>query len=188
MASEREAEDRLFLVDGSRSMAARLRSGQRKLDIVKGGLKQFCLERWPFSYYPWPLRIGIVAYRFLGTPGEARFEEVVPLYPEPLSLELYLLEGLSAKGGSPLDHALGYGLAVLGESLRGRRRLYIISDGGNDGEDPVPLARELGEQGIELTCVELANEPGALLQDLARAAGGCYRLARDEREFREAIW
>ena len=81
-----EREDRLFLVDTSASMAERVGPDHsRKIDIVKRGLKQFCLEHWPEMYYDRPLRVGIVIFRQTGLPGAPYFEQLVPYSQLPRS-------------------------------------------------------------------------------------------------------
>ena len=93
-----DAEDRLYMIDGSRSMNEKLGRGkQSKVGAVRQTLLDFCTERWSASYYPWPLRVGITSYRLLGTPGKTVFEEIIPLEPEPISLELWRLAEFSGK-------------------------------------------------------------------------------------------
>lgn len=188
MFDESNSEDRLYLFDASRSMNERLKNGERKIKIVKDGLKEFCLERWPESYYDLPLRIGIVAFRLLGTPGETRFEEIVPPYSGLPSLPLYLLDELSCKGGSPMDDALNYALIVMNESMRPIRRLYFISDGENDGSDPKQIAERIGKIGIELKSIQIADNESSLMVEIAKAANGNYYLVSDIVKFKNVIF
>jgi len=183
-----EAEDRLYMIDGSRSMNGRLGGGKEsKLGAVRKTLMEFCMENWGASYYPWPLRIGVTAYRLLGTPGKTVFEEVIPLNPEPVSLELWRLEGLGGRGGAVVRDPLQRGLLILKESPRGKRRLVLIGDGGDSGADPSDVAREIGEAGIELLSVELGEESTDSMKNIARSSGGRYELARTLDEVRKTI-
>jgi Mg-chelatase subunit ChlD len=159
----------------------------KKIQIVKKGLKEFCLETWPVSYYQWPLRIGIVFFRLLGTPGETKFEVIVPLYPEPASLELYRLDTIGVKGGSPLQDALKYALILMNESTRKIKQIKLIGDGGNDGPDPNPFAEEIGKSGILLDCIELSDSTSEIMKDIARASNGKYYQVRNTDEFLQTI-
>jgi von Willebrand factor type A domain len=183
-----DAEDRLYMIDGSRSMNERFgREKQSKLGVVRQTLMSFCMENWSASYYPWPLRIGVTAYRLLGTPGKTVFEEVIPLNPEPASLELWRLEGLYGRGGAMLRDPLERGLVILKESPRGKRRLVLIGDGGDSGEDPSDVAKGIGKAGIELVTVELGKESSDSMKKIASSSGGRYQLAKDSDEVRKAI-
>ncbi len=187
-APDQQMEDRLFLLDCSRSMGWKLSSGkERKLDIAKDALMAFCTKYWPLSYYDRPIRLGIVAFRLLGVPGETKFEVIVPLYPSPMSLELFRLQKIDAKGGCFISDGLKYASIVLRESDRPIKRLDIITDGDSQGPDPVPYARLFKDAGIFLNLVELADNPTAQMQDVALQGGGKYWLARNAYELSRAI-
>ncbi len=183
-----EAEDRLYLIDGSRSMNERLKGEKlSKMASVKKILMDFCTENWSASYYTWPLRIGITAYRLLGTPGKTAFEEIIPLNPEPISLELWRLEALSGRGGAIIKDALERGLSTMNESPRGKKKIVLVGDGGDSGEDPGELAREIGKSGIELVSLELAKESTHIMRIIAKESGGKYHLSRTYDDIRRAI-
>lgn len=174
-----EAEDRLYVIDGSRSMNDRLgREKMSKIGAVKRILVDFCMERWPASYYPWPLRIGVTTYRLLGTPGETVFDEVIPLNPEPISLEIWRLQKMAGKGGAIIRDALLRAQAIMSESPRGKKGIVLVGDGGDSGTDPSDVAGELGKSGVGLTCVELGNESTHSMRVVAKEAGGRYQLAK----------
>lgn len=184
----KEAEDRLYLIDGSRSMNGRLgREKRSKVGTVKQILLDFCTENWSASYYPWPLRIGVTAYRLLGTPGRTVFDEIIPLNPEPVSLELWRLQELSGRGGAVIKDALEHALAIMGESPRGKKKLVLIGDGGDSGPDPSDIAREVGKIGVELVCVELGNESSHVMRIVAKESGGKYQLAKSYEEVKRLI-
>jgi Mg-chelatase subunit ChlD len=185
---ESKAKDLLFLVDGSRSMGERLRgAGRTKIEIVRMGLNKFVEERWPISYFPWPLRIGIVFYRLLGTPGSTQIDVVVPLNPPPASLEMYRLNDMPCKGGSPLAEALDYAAGAITESMRAERRVKVISDGGNDGPRVKTLQEKLKQARTPFDSVELSETASGELRDVATITGGKYYRPNNMADFESAI-
>jgi Mg-chelatase subunit ChlD len=183
-----DAEDRLYLLDGSRSMNERLgKEKLSKINAVRQILMDFCMENWSASYYTYPLRIGITGYRLLGTPGTTQFEEIIPLDPEPVSLELWRLKEFSARGGAVIKDALDQGLSIIKESPRGKRRIVLIGDGGDNGEDPAEVAREIGGLGVELVSVELGKDSTHVMRLIAKESGGKYHLAKTYDEAMRAI-
>lgn len=187
-ATEASPRDVFFLIDGSRSMNEKIGStGQRKIKIVREGLTKYCLDQWPVSYYPWPVRIGIVFFRLLGTPGSTVFDVVVPLDPEPPSLELYRLTEASMKGGSPLVDAVRYGLVVLNESNRQDKRMKLIGDGGNDGEEIGACEEELKSAGIPVDSIELSDSPSERMRRVSSLSHGTYHQVKTIHEFMDAI-
>jgi Mg-chelatase subunit ChlD len=185
---EQQLQDRLFLLDTSRSMGWHIRGGkERKLDLMKEGVMAFCTRLWPLSYYDKPIRLGIVAFRLLGVPGDTRFEVVVPLYPSPMSLELFRLQKIDAKGGCYVSDGLKYASIVLRESERQVRRLDLITDGDSQGPDPVPYARIFKDAGIFLNLIELSENPTPQMQEIASQGGGKYWNVRNAYELAQAL-
>lgn len=183
-----DAEDRLYMIDGSRSMNERLvQEKLSKAGVVRQTLMDFINDRWSASYYSWPLRVGITAYRLLGTPGRTVFDEIIPLEPEPISLELWRLKEYSGKGGAIVRDALERARAILAESQRGKRKLVLIGDGGDSGADPADVARELGKMGVEVLSVELGRESSHPMRVVAKESGGKYLLAKTADEVRRFI-
>lgn len=186
--SEQELQDRLFLLDTSRSMGWRIHGGkERKLDLMKDGLMAYCTKLWPLSYYDKPIRLGVVAFRLLGVSGDTKFEIIVPLYPSPMSLELFRLQKIDAKGGCYIADGLKYASIILRESDRQVRRLDLITDGDSQGPDPVPYARIFKDAGIFLNLIELAENPTAPMQEIASQSGGKYWLVRNAYELAQAL-
>lgn len=181
-------EDRLFLIDASGSMKDKVRGTKvRRFDIVREGLKKFCFERWPVSYYDRPLRIGIVAFRLLGTPGGTVYEVIVPLYPTPASLELYRLDDLGPKGGSWFADGLEYAYITVSESLRKVKRIDFISDGTPEGPNALPVAEKIRNAGIVLNSLEISDVSTNAMQEIASSGGGAYHLVKNLEEFYAAI-
>lgn len=160
---------------------------QSKLEMLKDALLAFCTKHWPVSYYDKPIRLGIVAFRLLGIPGESKFEVVVPLYPSPMSLELFRLHKLDAKGGCYISDGLRYASMVFSESERQVKRLDVIADGDSQGPDPTPFARIFKDLGVSLNIVELSESPTTQMQGIATNSGGKYWLARNAYELSQAI-
>lgn len=186
--AQADAEDILFLFDASRSMNEKVgKEGRTKFGIVKEGMMDYIQARWPLSYYPWPTRVGIVAFRLLGTPGNTKFEELVPLYPEPVSIELWRLRDLGAKGGAILGDALQYGIGIIRESSRGKRTLVLVGDGGDDGDDPREIAGRLPAEGVGFECIEVSNASSPLMLSLAERGKGEYHLVGTLAEFEKAV-
>jgi Mg-chelatase subunit ChlD len=185
---ESKAEDVLFVIDGSRSMGGKLKSaGMSKMKMVKEGLMGFVIEHWPISYFPWPLRVGITFYRLLGTPGSAVMDVVVPLNPPPATLELYRLNDMATKGGSPLVDAVRYSYATMADSIRNKKSIKLISDGGNDGDPISTMSEELASAPVRVDTIELSNSASKELRDLARITGGSYVRPSNMADFEQAL-
>jgi len=185
---ESKAKDVLFLIDGSRSMSERLKgAGRSKMDIIRTGLDRFVEEKWPISYFPWPLRIGIVFFRLLGTPGSTQIDVVVPLNPPPASLELYRLKEMPCKGGSPLVDALQYAAGEITESVRAEKRVKLISDGGNDGPKVKTFQEKLKAARTPFDSIELSESASGELRDIAKLTGGKYYRPNNMADFEAAI-
>ena len=188
MGEQVEKEDRLFLVDASASMAERVGPDHvRKIDIVKTGLKQFCLGHWPEMYYDRPLRIGIAIFRQTGLPATPYFEQLVPLFPTPAVLEVYRIDEIKVRGGSPLYEALKYASMVMVGSTRPVRRVKLIGDGDNDGPDPMKEVYQVVAQGISVDCVEVSEKASKLMTEIAVRTGGKHTLVDTSRDIRKAL-
>ena len=185
---ESKAEERFFLIDGSRSMAGKLKSsGMTKIRMVKEGLMGFVSEKWPVSYFPWPTRMGVSFYRLLGTPGSMQVEVVVPLNPPPASLELYRLTDAPCKGGSPLVDALRYAISEVGDSIRKEKVIKLISDGDNDGRPVKEIEEELKASPVPIDAIELSNSASLELREIARLTRGTYTRPLNMADFQMAI-
>jgi Mg-chelatase subunit ChlD len=183
-----DSEDRLYMIDGSRSMNDRLgKEKLSKLGAVRNILLDYCTEKWSGSYYPWPLRIGVTGFRLLGTPGSTVFEEIIPLEPTPISLELWRLTEFSGKGGAIVRDALVRAREILAESQRGRKTLVLIGDGGDGGPEPGEVAKELGGMGVGVLSLELGNESTHYMRVVAKESGGKYFLAKTLDEVKRFI-
>ena len=185
---ESKAKDIFFVIDGSRSMGGKLKSsGMSKMTMVKKGLMNFVAEKWPVSYFPWPLRIGVSFYRLLGTPGSTQIEVVVPLNPAPASLELFRLNELQCKGGSPLADAVRYGIDNVSDSVRKERVVKLVSDGGNDGPSINSISKELKASPVAVDAIELSNEASREVREIARLTHGSYSRPHNLAEFEKVI-
>lgn len=182
------ARDLLFVVDGSRSMNARVRSSaMTKMAIVKAGLMGYIAEQWPMSYSPWPLRVGVSFYRLLGTPGSTNIDVVIPLDPAPASLELFRLYEMRCRGGSPLADAVRYAVDAISRSVRTDRRIKLVSDGGNDGEPVDSIHDRLKSCGVPIDVIELSESATEELRGIARTTGGEHSCPKNVAEFNAAL-
>jgi Mg-chelatase subunit ChlD len=169
-------------------MSWKLRGGkEHKLDLVKDGLMAFCSKQWPLSYFDNPIRLGIVAFRLLGVPGETKFEVIVPLYPSPISLELFRLQNIDAKGGCYVSDGLKYATIILRESERPVKRVDLITDGDSQGPDPIAYAKIFKGLGIYLNMIEIAENPSPLMQEIASQSGGKYWPVHNAYELSQAF-
>ena len=185
---ESKAKDLLFLIDGSRSMGGRLgSSGMTKIRMVKEGLMGFVTEYWPVSYHPWPLRFGVTFYRLLGTPGGMQLDVVVPLNPPPATLELYRLDEMQCKGGSPLADAVRYAVREIEDSMRKEKVIKLISDGENDGRPVKGMEEELKASAVPIDAIELSNSASLELREIARLTHGTYTRPQSMADFQKAI-
>lgn len=185
---ESKAKDVLFMIDGSRSMKGKLKSsGMTRIAMVKEGLMGFVNEHWPVSYFPWPLRMGIVFYRLLGTPGGMQVDVVAPLNPPPATLELYRLNDMPCKGGSPLVDALKFAMGEVSDSMRAEKVIKLISDGGNDGEPVKNMTEELRSTEVPIDTIELSNSASLELREVARLSRGSYTRPLNMADFEKAI-
>ncbi|MDV3293817.1 MAG: VWA domain-containing protein [Nitrososphaerales archaeon] len=185
---ESKAQDLLFLIDGSRSMGGKLKgAGRSKFEIVRAGLSGFVAEKWPISYFPWPLRIGVTFFRLIGTPGRTEIDIVISMNPPPSSLEMYRLKEMPCRGGSPLVDALKYGVSTISESLRKDRKVKVISDGGNDGPRVKTIAEELKAAKVQFDAIELSNSASGELREVASLTGGKYYRPNNMADFNAAI-
>jgi Mg-chelatase subunit ChlD len=185
---ESKAKDLLFLIDGSRSMGGRMKSsGMSKIRMVKVGLMGFISENWPISYFPWPIRVGVSFYRLLGTPGSMEVDVVVPLNPAPASLELYRLDEMTCKGGSPLVEAVRYGIRTASESVRKDKVVKLISDGENDGPPIKTIEEELKGSPVSIDAIELSNKASVELREIANLTHGTYSRPNNMADFEKAI-
>jgi Mg-chelatase subunit ChlD len=185
---ESKAKDVLFLIDGSRSMGGKLKSsGMSKIRMVKEGLMGFVTERWPVSYFPWPLRMGVTFYRLVGTPGSMQLDVVVPLNPPPMTLELYRLDEMACRGGSPLVDAIRYGIGEIGDSIRKDKMVKLVSDGDNDGKPVKSMVDELATSPVPIDAIELSNSASVELREIARLTHGSYTRPQSMADFQKAI-
>ena len=121
------------------------------------------------------------------TPGSTQIEVVIPLNPAPATLELYRLEDLQCKGGSPLVDAVKYGIESISDSIRKERVVKLISDGGNDREPVKTMAEELKGSPVEIDVIELSNEASQELRDIAAATHGTYTRPHSLADFEKTI-
>lgn len=160
---------------------------ESKIEIVTSALLEYCNKSWPLSYYDKPIRLGIVSFSRPGVLGETKFDVIVPLYPSPVSLELFRLQEISAKGSGYVSDGLRYGTMILRESNRSMKRIDLITGGYSEGPDPIPMASNCKDLGIFLNVIEIGDSSTQKLREVASQAGGAYWLVQNKRELLEAL-
>ena len=168
--------------------------GVPKIDIVKEGLRRFCLESWPSFYPQWPLKVGIDSFNLKGVIGKTNIRELVPVMVSPTRAELARVAHLRPAGGSPMRDALLYAknvmLGIGSIDRRSRpavRRIKLVSDGENNGPDPLAACVEIAKAGMNLDSVELSPEPSAFMAKLAEKGRGIHYCVRTVDELMMAL-
>jgi hypothetical protein len=101
--------------------------------------------------------------------------ELVPLGPERERLRPNVRR-LTSGGGTDL----GVGLQGAADLLDGPGTVIVVSDGQSQGSTARPVARQLGQQGVQVVTVGVGDRVDeSLLTDVASATGGQY-LRADE--------
>jgi len=183
----------MFLVDDSNSMNEKLK-GVPKIEIVREGLRRFCLESWPSFYPQWPLKIGITAFNLKGVMGKTNIEELVPVLVSPTREDLSKVANLKPTGGNPVYDALVYAKGIMDgvasiDRMRGSttRRIKLISDGGNKGPDPLSACDRIARAGMRLDAVELADKPSSFMARIAETGQGIHYVASTVEELMFAL-
>jgi len=177
------AEYRLLLLDASKSMNEKIH-GVSKILLAKEGLRKFLVEELPTYYPDWPLRAGVSTFCLKGVIGKPVMRDLVPIMLTPTRADLEKLRELKAEGGSPLAAALqhGYGLMKGIDTIvrfrRTAKRIKLISDGANDGPDPLRACSEMARSGIKIDCVEFSEKPSELMTRIASCGEGLHYCVR----------
>ncbi|MBD2705482.1 VWA domain-containing protein [Spirosoma sp. BT702] len=177
----------LLLFDASGSMAARLGT-QTRMSLAKASLTRYV------TGVPEAVRLGLLVYGHRGTNQESGKAEscagISLLAPIGSLKEAGIQNTLSQfkpTGWTPIAAALLEARKSF-QGLEGKHnRIIIVSDGLETcGGDPVAVARQLHESGLEVNIDVIGlHVPGSDAQQLrkiAQAGGGYYYDARSQRE------
>lgn len=170
----------LFILDASNSMNDPWAQGKTKLDWAKEALIQ-TIQAMPENA---PFGVVVFGHRFPGDPKAQSCAdiELVLAYGIHSAAERSALiekvQGISAKGWTPLAEALKFGAS----SAPAGTRLILLTDGEETcGGDPLSVAGELCAKGYVVDVVGIALEAKAqsTLKSMAEKCGGKFVLAED---------
>lgn len=176
----------VILFDRSSSMNALL-DGVTKIDMGRTLFAQLATE--------FDGNENVAVRFFAGGQAETREENckastlALPFGARSQNSFAVLKDELTAKGKkTPLTHAIALATKDLGDWI-GERRIIIISDGMDTcGEDPVPLAEELGAGGMIMNVVGLGTAADlAGLAELGLSSGANFSMASNYGEFAGAM-
>ncbi len=170
----------LFILDASNSMNDPWTPGKTKIVWAKEALIQ-TIQALPES-----MPFGVIAFghRLPGEPkaqscGDTELLLAFGVHPAVArSALIQKIQGLSAKGWTPLADSLKFAVSVAPAGTR----FILLTDGEETcGGDPAAVAAELCAKGHVLDVVGIALEPQAQasLRALAEKCGGKFVLAED---------
>lgn len=174
-----EPEDRLFLVDASRSMEWDFQfddGRQSPLAMIKRALKEYVMRIAAHGYYDEKRRIGVIAYWATDLRQKLKVDEIIHLYNPPTSLPIYRIDDIKGSGSSCMGDALRYALLLMRESVRKRRRVKVLSDGEcTSGVDPLSLTEELTQAKIVIDGVQVGGRmQSPILTKIAEQSAGRF--------------
>jgi Ca-activated chloride channel homolog len=175
----------LLVMDASDSMNEDIGGGRTRLDAAKEAM------RAAIEAIPDDARVGLRLYghRLSGVSrrrGCTDTELVVPVGPLDREALTAQIESYEAKGRTPIGRSLRAAAGDL-QDAPGRRRIVLVSDGGDNCAPPVPcdVAREIaGDVELTISAVGFVVSERARrqLECIARAGGGSYTDAADPDE------
>lgn len=178
--------DILFILDGSGSMWGQI-DGVAKIDTAKATLGKLLYE------VPSDARLGLITY---GDRDEKSCQDVTyanPLGSSPDDIKA-TIDKLAPLGKTPIDTALGIGLAKISEvePFDTRKSLVLVSDGIEtcDGDpcDTAGLARLNGvDLKVHVVGFDVDSEARKQLECIAEQGGGQYFNAADTKGFEDAM-
>jgi Ca-activated chloride channel homolog len=182
---------RLALVlDSSGSMKEPARGGHTKIEAAKQALHRV------IDGLPSDADVGLRVYGATvfssSDPGACRDSQlVVPLGTDNRDELSRAVDRYRPYGETPIGHSLREAGKDLGSE--GRRSIILVSDGEDTCAPPSPcqVARELAEQGVELTIdvvgLDVSGRARAQLQCIAQAGRGTYYDADDAESLANAL-
>lgn len=173
----------LLILDASRSMGDAI-EGVPKLAMAKVVLLDL-LERRASA------PVGLVAFGHRDADNCEDVQPLVRVAPGASGRVRDALNGLYARGRSPLAHALAQARILLPED--GSGRVLVITDGVEGcGGDPCAVAGRLRRSGRVAAVDVVGLDPGLLARQggacIAREGGGTFTLARNLDELAASVW
>ncbi|MGY6553052.1 MAG: vWA domain-containing protein [Wenzhouxiangella sp.] len=178
-------ENVILVLDASGSMWGQI-EGRSKVEIARDAVSQL-LDEWNPEHH-----LGLIAYGHNRRGDCADIELLVP--PGPLDAAAFrrTVNGLNARGMTPLSAAVRQAAETL-KSSEQKATVILVSDGEeNCGLDPCAIGAELAAEGIDFTAHVVGFDLGdaareAGLRCLAENTGGLYFSAADAASLNQAL-
>lgn len=179
------AENVMLVLDASGSMWGQI-EGKTKVEIARGAI-EFITRDWNAAN-----QLGLVAYGHR-VKGECKdIETLIPVGPLDRARFLATVNGLGAKGMTPLSAAVIQAAEALKFSEQ-KATVILVSDGEETCElDPCAVGRDLEARGVAFTAHVIGFDVAdpnhqQQLRCLAENTGGRYLDARDAGELAQAL-
>ena len=179
LASDGQAENFIFILDASGSMAAKVQ-GRPKIDVAKEVLSGLIKD------LPANTKVGLVVYGHRQKGDCTDVEEISPLAPVDKDALLNKIKGITPKGMTPIT----YSVKKVAEGLKNRQdetTIVLVSDGEETCKgDPCSVVGELKASGIKFVMnvigFDVNEKEKQQLSCIARAGGGTYCTAKNAGE------
>jgi Ca-activated chloride channel family protein len=173
----------VFILDASGSMWGQV-EGKAKIVIAKEVLTGLIQD------LPDDAVVGLVAYGHRRKGDCNDVEELVPLGPIDKSKLIKIVQGLGAKGKTPISRSVRMTAERI-KHLEDETTIILVSDGKETCDpDPCALVRELKEAGIRFVMhvigFDVTEEERIQLECMAEAGGGEYFTAKTAKDFQMA--
>jgi Ca-activated chloride channel family protein len=173
----------VFILDASGSMWGQV-EGKAKIVIAKEVLTGLIKD------LPDDATVGLVAYGHRRKGDCNDVEELVPLGPIEKNKLIKIVQGLGAKGKTPITLSVRKTAQKL-KDLKEETTIILVSDGKETCEgDPCALVKELKASGIKFVMhvigFDVTEEERAQLDCMAKAGEGEYFTAKTAKDFQMA--
>jgi Ca-activated chloride channel family protein len=173
----------IFILDASGSMWGQV-EGKAKIVIAKEVLTGLIKD------LPDDATVGLVAYGHRRKGDCNDVEELVPLGPINKNKLIKIVQGLGAKGKTPITLSVRKTAQKL-KGLKEETTIILVSDGKETCEgDPCALVKELKAAGIKFVMhvigFDVTEEERAQLECMAQAGDGEYFTAKTAKDFQMA--
>jgi Ca-activated chloride channel family protein len=173
----------VFILDASGSMWGQVQ-GKAKLLIAKEVLTGLIKD------LPDDATVGLVAYGHRRKGDCSDVEELVPLGPIDKNKLIKIVQGLGAKGKTPITLSVRKTAQKI-KGLKEEATIILVSDGKETCEgDPCALVKELKAAGIKFVMhvigFDVTEEERAQLDCMAKAGEGEYFTAKTAKDFQMA--
>ena len=174
----------ILVLDASGSMWGRI-DGRTKVEIAREAVAHLVASWDP------DIELGLIAYGHREVGKCSDIELVLPVAQHDPKNFINIVNGLKAKGKTPLSAAVKQAAELLTHTNE-RATVVLVSDGiENCGLDPCAVAEELEQQGVAFTAhvigFDLENKELEALKCIAEGTGGLFFQAVDAASLTEAL-